>query len=45
MGKPKVAFYWCASCGGCEEAIVDLAEGILKDVEAIDIVFWKVAPD
>ena len=22
--KPKVAFYWCASCGGCEEAVVDL---------------------
>ncbi len=27
MAKPKVAFYWCASCGGCEEAVVDLAEG------------------
>ena len=24
--KPKVAFYWCASCGGCEEAVVDLAQ-------------------
>ena len=24
--KPKVAFYWCAACGGCEEAVVDLAE-------------------
>ena len=34
MGKPKVAFYWCASCGGCEEAVVDLAEDILKVVEA-----------
>ena len=21
--KPTVAFYWCASCGGCEEAVVD----------------------
>ena len=29
--KPKVAFYWCASCGGCEESIVDLAEGILEE--------------
>ena len=29
MAKPKVAFYWCASCGGCEEAVVDLAESIL----------------
>jgi F420-non-reducing hydrogenase small subunit len=34
--KPKVAFYWCASCGGCEESIVDLA---------VDIVFWPVAMD
>lgn len=45
MSKPKVAFYWCASCGGCEEAIVDLAENILKVVEAVDIVFWPVALD
>lgn len=45
MAKPKVAFYWCASCGGCEEAIVDLAEGVLQVVEAVDIVFWPVALD
>jgi F420-non-reducing hydrogenase small subunit len=45
MAKPKVAFYWCASCGGCEEAVVDLAEDILKVVEAVDIVFWPVALD
>ena len=44
-GKPKVAFYWCASCGGCEEAVVDLAEDILKVVDAVDIVFWPVALD
>ncbi len=43
--KPKVAFYWCASCGGCEEAVVDLAEDILKVVEAVDIVLWPVALD
>lgn len=43
--KPKVAFYWCASCGGCEESIVDLAEDILKFVAAVDIVFWPVALD
>jgi len=43
--KPKVAFYWCASCGGCEEAVVDLAEDILKVTEAVDIVFWPVALD
>ena len=45
MSKPKVAFYWCASCGGCEEAVVDLAEGILDVIEAVDIVFWPVALD
>ena len=43
--KPKVAFYWCASCGGCEESVVDLAEDILDVVNAVDIVFWPVAMD
>ncbi len=45
MAKPKVAFYWCASCGGCEEAVVDLAERILDVAAAVDIVFWPVAMD
>ncbi|HXY27976.1 MAG TPA: F420-nonreducing hydrogenase, partial [Acidimicrobiales bacterium] len=43
--KPRVAFYWCSSCGGCEEAVVDLAEKILDVVAAVDIVFWPVAMD
>src|SRR5512136_1331143 len=43
--KPKVAFYWCASCGGCEETVVDLEEKILDVVTAVDIVFWPVALD
>jgi F420-non-reducing hydrogenase small subunit len=43
--KPKVAFYWCASCGGCEESVVDLAEDILGVIGAVDIVFWPVAMD
>ena len=45
MSKPKVAFYWCASCGGCEETVVDLAEDILGVVAAVDIVLWPVAMD
>lgn len=45
MSKPKVALYWCASCGGCEEAVIDLAEDILGVVEAVDIIFWPVAMD
>ena len=43
--KPKVAFYWCASCGGCDETVVDLAEAVLDVVAAVDIVFWPVAMD
>ncbi|MBI4595844.1 MAG: oxidoreductase [Candidatus Tectomicrobia bacterium] len=45
MSKLKAAFYWCASCGGCEEAIVDVNEDLLKVIEALDIVFWPVALD
>ena len=45
MSKPKVAFYWCASCGGCEETVVDLAEDILGVVAAVDIVLWPCAMD
>jgi F420-non-reducing hydrogenase small subunit len=45
MSKPKVALYWCASCGGCEEAVVDLNADILDVVAAVDIVFWPVAMD
>jgi F420-non-reducing hydrogenase small subunit len=43
--KPKVAFYWCAACGGCEEAVVDLAEDLLTVTDAVDVVFWPVALD
>ena len=43
--KPKLAFYWCASCGGCDEAVVDLSEDILGVLEAVDILFWPCAMD
>lgn len=43
--KPKIAFYWCASCGGCEETVVDFAEELLPILDAIEIVFWPVAMD
>lgn len=45
MSKPKVALYWCSSCGGCEESVVDLAEDILFVAGAVDIIFWPVALD
>jgi F420-non-reducing hydrogenase small subunit len=43
--KLKIAFYWAASCGGCEVAVLDINEKILDVVAAADIVFWPVAMD
>jgi len=43
--KLKIAFYWAASCGGCEIAVLDINEKILEVVEKADIVFWPVAMD
>jgi F420-non-reducing hydrogenase small subunit len=43
--KLKVAFYWAASCGGCEIAVLDVNEKILDVVAKADIVFWPVAID
>jgi F420-non-reducing hydrogenase small subunit len=43
--RPKVALYWCASCGGCEETFVDLGEGLLDVAAKTDIVFWPAALD
>ncbi len=45
MAKPKIALYWCSSCGGCEESVLDLAQDIFPVKEAVDIVFWPVALD
>ena len=44
-GKPRVAFYWNASCGGCEEAVVDLGEGLAEVAGKVEIVLWPVALD
>jgi len=45
LSKLKVGFYWAASCGGCDIAILDLNEKILDILEVADIVFWPVAMD
>jgi F420-non-reducing hydrogenase small subunit len=45
MEKLKIAFYWAASCGGCEIAMLDINEKILDVVQLADIVFWPVAMD
>jgi F420-non-reducing hydrogenase small subunit len=43
--KFKFAFYWAASCGGCEIAVLDIDEKILDVVKIADIIFWPVAID
>jgi len=43
--KLKFAFYWAASCGGCEVAVLDIDEKILDVLEIADVVFWPVAMD
>ncbi|NIO00823.1 MAG: oxidoreductase [Candidatus Latescibacteria bacterium] len=45
MGKPKLALYWAASCGGCEIAVLDIEEKILEVDASFDIVFWPCAMD
>ena len=43
--KLQLAFYWAASCGGCEIAVLDMDEKILDVVSVADILFWPVAMD
>jgi len=43
--KLQFAFYWAASCGGCEIAVLDIDEKILDVTKIADIVFWPVAMD
>jgi|Deesub1362B_J571_1020462.scaffolds.fasta_scaffold02097_4 F420-non-reducing hydrogenase small subunit len=43
--KVKTAFYWATSCGGCEEAILDVREKLFDVLDKIDILFWPVAVD
>ncbi len=43
--KPKVAICWLGGCGGCDEAVVDINEAVLKVVDAVDFVLWPVALD
>jgi len=44
-GKPKVAFYWAASCGGCEITVTELGMKLVAVGDAVDIVFWPCAMD
>ncbi|MGB8933194.1 MAG: hydrogenase iron-sulfur subunit [Anaeromyxobacteraceae bacterium] len=43
--RPRIAFYWNASCGGCEEAVIDLGEGLPRLMERAEVVLWPAAVD
>jgi F420-non-reducing hydrogenase small subunit len=43
--KPKVAICWLGGCGGCDEAVVDINEVLLRVANATDLVLWPVALD
>ena len=45
MAKPKAAFYWAASCGGCEITVAELFTRLITVGELVDIVFWPCAMD
>ena len=43
--KPKVAICWLGGCGGCDEAVVDINEVLLRVANATSLVLWPVALD
>ncbi len=43
--KLKFAFYWGASCGGCEMTVLDTNEKILDIAAAADILLWPLVLD
>ena len=45
MSKPKIAFNWASSCGGCEIAIFELGMNLVDVSNKIDIVFWPAVFD
>lgn len=45
LPKKKIGFYWASACGGCEVAVLDIDENILKVAELADIFMWPVAMD
>jgi len=45
MGKPKIACYWAASCGGCDVSILDIGSRLADLAEKVELVFWPIALD
>ena len=44
-GKPKLAMYWAAACGGCEISVLNIGEHILAVDEAFDLAFFPCIAD
>jgi F420-non-reducing hydrogenase small subunit len=44
-GKPKLAMYWAASCGGCEISVLNIHEHILTVDSIFDIAFFPCIAD
>ena len=44
-GKPKLAMYWAAGCGGCEISVLNIAENILTVDEVFDLAFFPCIAD
>lgn len=45
MTRPRVAFYWLSSCGGCDESIVDSIEDFQDFARAVEVVLWPLVMD
>lgn len=43
--KLQIALYWGSACGGCDVAVLDTDEFILKVAELADIRLWPIAVD
>jgi len=43
--KPKIAFYWAASCGGCEITVTELGMQLVAIGDLVDIVLWPCIMD
>ena len=37
MAKPKLAFYWAASCGGCEITVTELGMRLVDVGDLVDL--------
>ena len=44
-GKPKLAMYWAASCGGCEISVLNIGANILTVDEVFDLAFFPCIAD